>query len=141
MIVVDTNIISEMMKPAPESKVVDWLNQNGATDLFITSITVAEISYGIHALPKGKRRTKLDDLFKTAINEAFKHRILDFTESAAHCYGEIMAQQKMTGHPLSVCDGQIAAIVKSHGFALATRNTKDFSTCGFEIINPFLVHC
>lgn len=137
MILLDTNIISEMMKESPSPNVITWLDQQEATDLFITSITIAEISYGLCVLPEGKRRNVLENAFNKTIKKAFKHRIFYFEESAAHYYGKIMGHRKKIGRPLSVLDGQIAAIALSQGALLATRNTRDFSDCDLELVNPF----
>jgi predicted nucleic acid-binding protein len=137
MILVDTNIISEMMKPSPSASVMAWLDQQEVTQLFITTITIAEIFYGLNILPEGNRRTLLEDAFNKAIIAAFKHRVLSFDEPAAHLYGKIMGKRKELGQPLSVSDGQISAIARAHGSAIATRNIRDFADCGVNLINPF----
>jgi predicted nucleic acid-binding protein len=137
MILLDTNIISELMKALPSPRVLDWVNSHVANQLFITSITIAEISYGLNVLPAGNRRSSLENAFNKVINEAFSHRILFFDESAAHQYGKVMAQRKEQGRPLSVLDGEIAAVAIAQGKILATRNTRDFIDCGLEVINPF----
>ncbi len=138
MILIDTNIISEMMKTTPSNAVVSWFDRQKTTELFITSITIAEISYGLNILSEGKRRSSLETVFNKAIVNAFKHRILSFDENAAHFYGKIMGQRKELGRPLSVLDGQIAAIARAHGFSIATRNIRDFSDCELTLINPFI---
>jgi len=137
MIIVDTNIISEMMKPFPTPCVINWLDNQKPSQLFITTITIAEITYGIHVLPNGNRRRSLETAFNKTIEEAFEHSILSFNKAAAHCYGKIMAQRKLSGRPLSMADGQIAAITFTHHFTLATRNIRDFVDCEIELINPF----
>lgn len=137
MILLDTNIISELMKPVPAAKVMYWLDKEEVTELFISTITIAEIAYGINALAKGRRKQSLEDAFYKAINESFKHRHLYFDENAAHAYGKLMAKRKEQGKPLSILDGQIAAIATVHGAAIATRNVKDFSNLNLELINPF----
>jgi len=137
MILLDTNIISELMKPLPSSQVITWLDQQNTTSLFITTITIAEIAYGIHVLPQSNRRSFLEDAFNKAINESFKHRILIFDAIAAHIYGKIMSHRKQLGRPLSVLDGQIAAIASANQATLATRNSHDFIECNIDLINPF----
>lgn len=137
MIVIDTNIISELMKPTPMPSVIDWIDSQDTADIFITTITIAEISYGITVLPEGNRKINLEDAFSKTLNEAFKHRVLSFDEAAAHCYGNLMGHRKLLGRPMSIPDGQIAAIAISHHFSLATRNVRDFANCELEIINPF----
>lgn len=137
MIIVDTNVISELMRASPAIKVIKWLDQQNITDLYITTITIAEISYGLNALPSGRRRQELENNFNKAIHHAFSHRILQFTESAALNYGKLMANRKKLGRPLSVLDGQIAAIAFTQNATLATRNIKDFSDCELDLANPF----
>jgi predicted nucleic acid-binding protein len=137
MILFDTNIISELMKPSPSSKVINWLDQQKTTKLFVSTISIAELSYGLNALPEGTRRVQLTEAFNKAIIESFKYRILSFDESAAHLYGKIMGNRKKLGKPLNTLDGQIAAIAYTQNLAIATRNVNDFTECGVDIINPF----
>jgi predicted nucleic acid-binding protein len=137
MIILDTNILSELMKSTPDSKVIAWLDTQVVSQLFITTISIAEISYGINVLPEGKRRDSLENAFHQAINKAFKHRIIVFDEVDAHMYGMLMSKRKKMGRPLSCLDGQIAAITVNHSAKLATRNVRDFSDCSLELINPF----
>lgn len=138
MIVLDTNVISEMMKSLPSPEVMAWIEQQQVNHLFITTITIAEIAYGLSALPLGKRRSVLESAFNQTIKEAFEYRILFFDEPAAYFYGQLMANRKQMGKPLNILDGQISAIARAHGFSVATRNTRDFSNCGLTLINPFL---
>lgn len=137
MIVVDTNVISEVMRPQPSRAVLNWLNEQDSNQLFITTVTLAEISYGLRILPKGQRRWQLQNHFEQFIAQAFEQRVLDFTVSAARSYAEIMGHRKEIGRPMSLPDGQIASIAHAHGFAVATRNIKDFEDCGLELFNPF----
>ena len=137
MIILDTNVVSEMMKPQPSLRVLSWIDQNDTNDLYITTITIAEISYGLQALQDGVRRNTLEDAFNRVINEAFEYRVLSFDQSAAHFYGEFMAQRKKIGKPLSILDGQISAIARSQRMLVATRNIRDFSDCGLDLIDPF----
>lgn len=137
MIILDTNIVSEFMRPKPDTNVIAWLNHQHSSQLFLTSITIAEISYGLYVHPDGKRKNQLKNQFELFTKKAFSHRILDFTEDAAKVYARIMGESKLSGHPMSVPDGQIAAITLTNGFVLATRNTKDFENCQVELINPF----
>ncbi len=138
MIILDTNIISEMMKSVPAEKVSSWLDQQEVNQLYITTITIAEISYGLNVLPKGSRRQLLENAFNKTIHAAFKHRVLPFDESAAHLYGKMMGHRKELGRPLSVLDGQIAAIARMQDATLATRNIRDFANCEVDLINPFV---
>lgn len=137
MILLDTNIISEMMKSKPAQAVISWLNQQKSTQLFISTVSVAEISYGLHALPERFWRAQLENAFNQAIELSFKHRILSFDSAAAYRYGKIMADRKALGRPLSLLDGQIAAIAHTQGFLLVTRNVRDCLDCGVNIFNPF----
>lgn len=139
MIILDTNILSELMKSTPEPNVESWLEQQLVTQLFITTISIAEISYGIGILPKGKRRDALEKGFQHAINQAFKHRMLSFDEASASAYGVLMSKRKKMGKPLGILDGQIAAIALAHSAILATRDIRDFTDCNLELINPFLL--
>ena len=138
MIIVDTNVISELMRSSPKPEVISWIDKQDATLLFVTTITIAEIIYGIKVLPEGNRRRALEDSFNRALDAAFKHRILSFDESAAHLYGDVMGKRKLSGKPLSIPDGQIASIALAHNFSVATRNIKDFEGGGLNLLNPFV---
>ena len=137
MILLDTNVISEVMKSAPSPRVLAWLNDHPTNLLFVSTITIAEISYGIHILPQSKRRALLETRFEQFMTQAFSGRMLAFSETCARIYGQLMGHQKEAGKPLSICDGQIAAIALANNTSIATRNTKDFKYCGVELINPF----
>lgn len=137
MILLDTNILSELMKSRPQTEVLSWFARQENHTLFTTTISIAEISYGLHVLPESHRRNVLENAFKRAVQFAFRHRILPFDETAAEQYGKIMANRKVMGRPLGVPDGQIAAIAYSQKMHLATRNLRDFQECGLELINPF----
>ncbi|MDF1653716.1 MAG: type II toxin-antitoxin system VapC family toxin [Coxiellaceae bacterium] len=137
MKILDTNVISELMRRAPQAAVVEWISDQIASDLYITSITLAEISYGLAALPKGKRRTALELAFKQLVQAGFEGRVLSFDQRAAFFYGDVMAHRKSKGSPMSALDGQIAAIALSVNAAVVTRNIKDFKNCQITTINPF----
>ena len=137
MIILDTNIISEVMSTAASPAVVDWLNNQDTATLYLTTITLAEIRYGLRILPQGKRRILLEKKFEQFIENTFLLRILVFDEAAARIYGEIMGHRRELGRPMSSLDGQIASIARAHKYALATRNVRDFEHCGLLLINPF----
>ena len=137
MIIVDTSIVAEMMRASPAPEVVSWMNDQEAATLFLTAITIGEIGHGLEMLPRGTRRLQLEQGFERMIAEAFAGRILVFDEEAARHYGAVMGRRKEIGRPLSVLAGQIAAIARAKGSAVATRNVRDFDECGVEIINPF----
>lgn len=137
MIVVDTNVVSELMRPSPSPSVVAWVRASRASQLHTTAITVAELLYGIKRLPEGQRRTVLGTTAREVFS-AFADRVLAFDEPAAEQYAEIVAGREATGRPISGFDAQIAAICRSHGATLATRNAKDFQQTGIAILDPWI---
>jgi len=138
MILIDTNIISEMMKSVPSPQIIDWIDSQDSDQLYVAATTIAEIAYGLGVLPDGKRRNSLEREFDQTIKEGFKGRVLSFDETAARMYGIIMSKRKELGLPMSILDGQIAAIANVHHCTLATRNVKDFQECDLELVNPFI---
>jgi hypothetical protein len=137
MIVCDTNVVSELMKSSPSSAMVAWLEGLTEKDIFITSITVAEILYGIEILPTGKRRDQLLRQAEGTFAEDFGGRLLSFDERAAQEYAHIASQRRRSGRPIPFADAQIAAIARIHDATLATRNTGDFEGCGVRLVNPW----
>jgi predicted nucleic acid-binding protein len=136
MIVLDTNVVSELMRATPEPAVLAWLQQTFSTGLYTTAVTVAEIRYGIARLPEGRRRQTLHQ----AANEifaAFPRQVLPFDLAAATAYADVVASRERDGNPISGFDAQIAAICRSQAATLATRNTKDFTDTGISIIDPW----
>ena len=137
MIVLDTNVISELMRAAPDDRAASWLASQPMSGLFTTTLTQAEILYGLTLLPQGRRR---DDLFAAArpiFDEDLAGRILPFDSEAALIYPEIAAHRRQSGQPISQIDAQIASIARSRGARLATRNVRDFRDCGIEIVDPW----
>ena len=137
MIILDTNVLSELMKSKPDKSVVHWIGKHQATSLFITTLTQAEILYGLEILAAGKRRTALKKAAKSMFELDFAGRILPFDTDAAQLFATIAANRKTIGRPISQIDAQIAAIACSHQASLATRNVDDFEECGIDIINPW----
>ena len=137
MIILDTNVVSEFMTSPPSEAVLKWLNEQDSAALYLTAISVAEISFGLHAMPSGRRRRLLEDRFERFIATAFSSRLLHFDEAAARVFGEINAYRRSIGRPLSDFDGQIAAIARMHRFAIATRDVADFEHCLVDLIDPF----
>ncbi len=137
MILLDTNVISEVMKVAPSANVLKWLNDQSSSAVHVSTVTVGEITYGLRILPDGRRRHQLKEKFEQFIALAFAQRVLGYDEAAARLYGEIIRLRKELGRPMSVPDGQMAAIARCHGLSVATRNAGDFEDCGVDLLNPF----
>lgn len=125
------------MTAKPQASVLQWLDEQVPITLYISTITIAEIGYGLRSMPGGKRQRLLSDAFERLLHLVFGSRILSFDDNAVRCYGHIMGQRKALGRPMSICDGQIAAIAQATSFLVATRNTKGFKQCGIALINPF----
>lgn len=137
MILLDTNVISELMREAPDGRVLGWIDMKNPIHLGITAIAIAEILRGLARLPTGKRRSGLESRFTAFVTEGFGDRIYSFDRGAAEVYGEIAAKREKQGFNTDAVDLMIAAIAKSHNAAIATRNTKDFEGCGVKLINPW----
>jgi predicted nucleic acid-binding protein len=138
MLILDTNVISETMLPAPSPRVLMWWSQQRQRDeLFVTTITVAEILYGIELLSRGKRHSRLLAEAEAMIVQDFAGHILPFDEEAARAFPQIAAGRRGQGHPITEFDAQIAAIARSRRASLATRNTADFEDCGVRLVNPW----
>jgi predicted nucleic acid-binding protein len=136
VIVVHTNVTSELMKPVPSTTVTAWVRARSATELYTTSITLAEVLDGIARLPDGRRK----DLLKTTaqgVFSAFADQLLAFDATAAVEYAELVSSRERTGPPIEGFDAQIAAICRAHGATLATRNVKDFQDTGIAVIDPW----
>lgn len=136
MIILDTNVVSEAMRQQPNSQVTAWLNQQAQHTLYLSSVTIAEQLFGIMQLPVGKRKKQLIEVFD-GLSKLFEGRILSFDEHAAQVYAEIAINARNAGLGLPVPDGYIAAIAKSHGFAVATRDVSPFRAAGVNVINPW----
>ncbi|MEL7894126.1 type II toxin-antitoxin system VapC family toxin [Vreelandella neptunia] len=139
MIILDTNILSELMRPSPNMRVVNWLNAEEPLGVTITAITVAEILYGIERLPDGKRKQRFAQLAAEMFEEDFTERILPFDEVAAAYYATLVADSERSGRIVHSADAQTAAICQQHKAQLATRNVKDFEHLGISIIDPWRV--
>ena len=137
MYLLDTNILSELMRPRPNLDVINWLDNQFANELYISSITIAEIYLGIALLADGKRKKALTLAADSALND-FTVNQLDFTEKSALIYADIVSKRTKMGRPISVEDAQIAAIALSNKTVLVTRNVNDFDLIdGLNIVNPF----
>jgi|TARA_A100001391_G_scaffold49244_2_gene29618 hypothetical protein len=137
VIVLDTNILSELMRPAPNPAVVAWLDRQKPGDVATTTITVAEILFGIERLPAGQRRDTFTVLAADMFDQDFAGRLLPFDAIAASLYARQMAALESRGKPIAMADGQIAAICQANRATLATRNTKDFENMEVVLINPW----
>ena len=137
MTILDTNVVSELMKPKPVPRVVAWLGAQPSTALYTTSITQAEILHGLMLLPAGHRRSALDAAVASMFAEDFAGRILPFASDAATAYAQIAFDRRRAGRPISHFDAQIAAIARSTGAAVATRNAADFQGCGVPVVDPW----
>jgi len=137
MIILDTNVLAELMRPAPSPRVVAWVAKQPATELFTTSITEAEVFYGIELLGKGKRRESLLEAAEAMFAEDLAGRIFGFESDAARAFSRIAAHRRGLGRPISHADAQIAAIAQVRGAKLATRNLADFKDIGLDVINPW----
>jgi predicted nucleic acid-binding protein len=133
MIVLDTNVVSEAMRPAPDESVLAWLNEQAAETLYISSVTLAELLFGIAALPDGKRKTMLARTLNCVMG-LFENRVLPFDAEAARHYA-VNARNGRRGFPTP--DGYIAAIAASRGFLVASRDTAPFEAAGMTVINPW----
>ncbi|MBA3594129.1 MAG: type II toxin-antitoxin system VapC family toxin [Pseudomonadota bacterium] len=137
MIILDTNVVSEPLKPAPDAALLDWLNAQAPQTLYLTSVSLAELLSGIAAMPAGRRRDALKLALTAQVLPLFDGRILPFDTLAAQAFADVNTRASANGNPISFADCAIAAIASTHGFMLATRNTRDFRETGIEIFNPW----
>jgi toxin FitB len=137
MIILDTNILSELMRPIPSPRVVAWVAKQPATELFTTTVSEAEIFYGIELLTRGKRREILLALAEATFAKDLSGRVVGFESNAARSFSKIAAARRVLGRPISYADAQIAAIAQVRRARLATRDIKDFENCGLDVVNPW----
>ena len=136
MIVLDTNVLSETLRPAPAASVRRWMTSQPAPALFTAATCEAELRYGLALMPPGRRRTALTRALAAVFDE-FSGRILAFDSRAAQAYADIASARRRGGRPISQFDAQIAAIAASNGFRVATRNIDDFADCGVAVVSPW----
>jgi predicted nucleic acid-binding protein len=136
--VLDTNVVSELMRTEPDAAVLAWLNDQPADTLWLNSVVVSELLYGVARLPDGKRRAQLALAVQAMLAEDFAGRVLPFDLEAAVVYADLVAMRERQGQPIDVADAQIAAICLAHGATLATRNTKHFEGVGLTLMNPWV---
>ena len=137
MIILDTNVLSEVVKPAPAPEVLAWLAAQEPLSVFTTAITRAEILYGIERTPDGTRKAGLATAVELIFAQEFQARILPFDEQTGPWFATICATRECEGHVISQMDGMIAAIARQHRATLATRNVADFPNCGIKLVNPW----
>jgi toxin FitB len=137
LIILDTNVISEPLRPRCNERVTAWLDAQLAESLYITAINTAELWAGIARMPSGTRKATLESSLEKLLARLFGKRRLDFDESAARAYAVVTRNTASAGTPLPLADGLIAAIAHAHGFAVATRDVAPFRAAGVEVLNPW----
>ncbi len=138
MIVLDTNVVSELMRPQPKAAVLAWVDAQAAQQLWLCSVVAAELFYGLARLPAGARKRQLATAMQIVVLDEFAMRVLAFDLDAASVYASLVVKREQQGRPVSAADAQIAAICLAQGATLATRNTRDFSDMNLRLIDPFL---
>ncbi|MDE0297651.1 MAG: type II toxin-antitoxin system VapC family toxin [Candidatus Poribacteria bacterium] len=139
MFVIDTNVASELMRAAPASAVVAWIAGRDAQGMYLTAVNEAELRYGVAIMPVGKRRNALEAAMTRWFDQGFRARILPFDSAAARAYAEIAADRRQAGRPIDEADCQIAAICRSRGAVLVTRNVRHFKGTGVDVVDPWAV--
>jgi len=137
MIILDTNVISELLRPTPSAQVEAWLSEQDGAMVYFTSVGEAELRYGLAILPPGRRHASLSKAINNILDADFRDRILSFDHRAARAYAAIAADRRASGRPISQFDCQIAAIARANEGSVATRNSVDFEGCGITLINPW----
>lgn len=137
MIVLDTNVISELWKAAPDPNVLAWIDAQMVETLYLSAITVAELRFGLAAMPAGKRRVIYQERLEREVLPAFTSRVLPFDLDASQAYADLMAKAKAAGKAIGRADGYIAATAAARGLMVATRDTSPFEASGLNIINPW----
>lgn len=138
MIILDTNVVSDIIGPAPSPAVAAWLARQPADDVFVSAVTEAELRYGAEILPPGRRRDRLFSEIEDILGRDFAGRILPFGSAAAHAYASIAASRRAAGRPIAQFDCQIAAIARSLGASVATRDRGGFDGTGVDVIDPWV---
>ncbi|MCA0325146.1 MAG: type II toxin-antitoxin system VapC family toxin [Proteobacteria bacterium] len=137
MILLDTNVVSEPLRQAPEGRVIEWVDAQAMETLFLSAITVAELRAGVAMLPAGKRRAGLQDALETRVLPLFAGRVLSFDLACTQAYATLIAKARAAGMAVAAADGYIAAIAATHGLAVATRDAGPFEAAGVAVINPW----
>jgi toxin FitB len=137
VIVLDTNVVSELARESPAPAVIEWLDSLAAEDVATTAIAAAELFYGVARLPSGRRKSLVSEAVRRVLHEDLRDRVEVFDLSSAERYGALVAARERAGRPISIADAQIAAVCAVRQATLATRNTKDFEGTGIDVINPW----
>ncbi|MDR2012661.1 MAG: type II toxin-antitoxin system VapC family toxin [Rhodanobacter sp.] len=137
MIVLDTNVVSELWKITPDPHVVAWIDAQAIESLYLSAVTVAEIRFGLATMPTGKRRTIYQDRFEREVLSAFTGRVLPFDLDATQAYADLMARAQVAGKAIDKTDGYIAAIAAARGLIVATRDVSPFRATGVDVIDPW----
>jgi toxin FitB len=137
MILVDTSVISEPLRKAPEARVVEWIDAQPLETLYLSAITVAELRFGVASLPAGKRRNGLHESLETRVLPLFAGRVLAFELASTQNYAQLMTKARVSGFSIATADGYIAATAAANGMAVATRDTATFEAAGVPVINPW----
>lgn len=137
MILIDTNVVSELMRPVPAPAVLDWFGVEDPSALHLSAVSEAELRRGVAVLPEGRRRDALRAAIDAMVAEDFAGRVLPFDSAAAAAFALVFAKRQAAGRPISFADCQIAATARAHGAAVATRNARDFEGCKIDVLNPW----
>ena len=136
-VLLDTNVVSELLRPSPDSAVEGWVAERSAAELYFSAVAEAELRYGVAMLPTGQRKDALAAAIEGILREDFEGRILPFDSDAARAYANIAAAHRAAGRAFAPADCQVAAIARSRGMTVATRNVRDFEDIGIEIVDPW----
>ncbi len=137
MLVIDTNVLSELMRPTPDSVVASWIAERATASLYLTAVSEAELRFGLAIMPPGRRRDGLAEGLERMLRSGFANRVLPFDSTAASAYAEIASARRAIGRPMPEADCQIAAIARSRGMAVVTRNVRDFADSGIDVMDPW----
>ncbi len=137
MIVLDSNVVSELVRPSPNRSVVEWVDEHDSSELVLTALTAAELRAGVALLPEGRRRDELGMRIESLLVETFAGYVLAFDVGSSAYYAEVLAVRTRGGRPITTIDAQIAAVCRQYDSVLATRNTTDFTDTGIQLVNPW----
>jgi predicted nucleic acid-binding protein len=137
VIVLDTNVVSELVRPSPNRSVVEWVDEHDSSELVLTALTAAELRAGVALLPVGRRGDELGMRIESLLVETFAGYVLAFDVGSSAYYAEVLAVRTRGGRPITTFDAQIAAVCRQYDSVLATRNTTDFTDTGIQLVNPW----